>query len=72
MAADLSHRSYISSTLLDTFLKDTPEVMLKYESDLKRKDKWNDFVAKFTGGTNGNSFIYESSNPNKKEFKVLV
>ena len=72
MAADLAHQSYISSTLLDTFLKDTPKVTLKHASDLKEKDEWNNFIAKCTGGENSNLFTHTSSESNEKEFKALV
>jgi hypothetical protein len=37
MAADLAHRSYISSTLLDTFLEGTPEVTEKHVRELHKK-----------------------------------
>ena len=71
MVADLAHRSYISSTLLDTFLKDTPEVMQKQVLDLYEKDEWKDFIAKCTGGEKSGSFA-QSSDSNEKEFRALV
>jgi serine/threonine protein kinase len=72
MAADLAHRSYISSGLLDTFLEGTPEVTRKHANDLREKDEWKDFIASCTGGKKGNSSTHKSSGSNEKEFKALV
>jgi hypothetical protein len=72
MAADLAHRSYFSSTLLDTFLEGTPEVTKKRVRDLYKMEPWKRFVAKCTGGKNSTSFTPKSSESNEKEFKVLV
>ena len=72
MAADLAHRSYISTGLLDTFLKGTPEVTQKHVEDLREKHEWKDFIASCTPGKKGNSSIPKSSCSNEMEFKALV
>jgi hypothetical protein len=72
MAAELAHRSYISSRLLDALLEGTPDVTQKHAADLREKHEWNDFIASCTGGKQGNSSAHKSSVSNEKEFKVLV
>jgi serine/threonine protein kinase len=72
MAADLAHRSYTSSRLLDTFLEGTPEVTQKHAEDLREKYEWNDFIASCTDGKKGNPSTHKSSGSNEKEFKALV
>src|SRR4051812_37457756 len=70
MSIDL-RRSYTSSTLLDIFLKDTPEILQQHVDDLHKKNEWEDFIAKCTGEGEGKS----DSNPiqsNEKEFKDLI
>src|SRR5690348_3718865 len=68
MAADLVHRSYVSSTLLDTFLKDTPEVTQKHVLDLYEKDEWKDFMAKCTDRKKNDPSTHGSSDSNEEEF----
>src|SRR5277367_6729529 len=72
MAADLAHRSYISSTLIDTFLQDIPEVTQKHVLDLYEKDEWKNFITTCTGGAKSNLFAHKSSDSNEGEFKALV
>jgi hypothetical protein len=72
MAADLAHRSYFSSTLLDTFLEGTPEVTGKHVRDHYKMEPWKRFIAKCRGGKNGTLLTSKSSESNEKEFKVLV
>jgi serine/threonine protein kinase len=67
MAADLAHRSYVSSRLLDTFLEGTPEVTQKHVEDLRGKSEWTAFIASCTSGKTGNS-----SGSNENEFKALL
>src|ERR1700733_14706024 len=72
MAADLAHRSYVSSKLLDTFLKGTPEVTQKHVEDLRGKSGWTAFMASYTSGKTGNSSTHNSSGSNENEFKALL
>jgi len=72
MVADLTHRSYVSSNLLDTFLEGIPEVTQNHILDLYKKDQWKNFIATCTGGENSGSVIYKSSSSNEKEFRELV
>jgi hypothetical protein len=72
MAADLAHRSYISSRLLDTFLEGTPEVTQKDVDDLRKKGEWDAFIATFTGEKKGKISKQSSSVSNEEEFKALV
>jgi hypothetical protein len=72
MAADLAHRSYFSSTLLDTFLEGTPKVTKKRVRDLYEMKPWKCFIAKCTDRKNSTSFTPKSSESNEKEFKALV
>jgi hypothetical protein len=72
MVADLAHRSYISSRLLDTFLERTPEVTQKHVDDLREKAEWDAFIATCTGGKKGKTYTQSSSVSNEKEFKALV
>jgi hypothetical protein len=46
MTADLAHRSYFSSTLLDTFLEGTPEVTKKHVHDLYKMKPWETLCSK--------------------------
>ena len=72
MASNLAHRSYISSTLLDTFLEDTPKVTQKHVDNLCEKDEWKKFIESCTGGKRNNSPTHKSSYSNEEEFKALV
>ena len=72
MAADLAYRSYVSSTLLDTFLKDIPPVDQEFIHDLHEEDEWKDFIQKCTGGEKSDSFAHKSSDSNEEEFRKLV
>jgi len=71
IAADLAHRSYISSPLLDTFLQDIekhiPDIKT-HISDLSEKDEWKDFIAKCTSG----SSVGGTSDSNENEFRKLI
>ncbi|XTI89225.1 hypothetical protein V2W45_1401204 [Cenococcum geophilum] len=71
IAANLAHRSYISSTLLDTFIKDIPKVTQKHVDDLREKDEWKTFIGSCIGGKKSNLSTYKSSSDsNKEEFKA--
>jgi serine/threonine protein kinase len=73
MAADLAYRSYISSTLWDTFLKDIPNVVTQeHIIDLRKKDGWKIFIASCTGGEPADPFSDKSSGSNEEEFMQLV
>ena len=73
MVADLAHRSYISSTLLDTFIEDIPKVTQKHVDDLCEKDEWKTFIGSCTGGKKSNSSTYKSSSDsNEEEFKAVI
>jgi serine/threonine protein kinase len=72
MAADLAYRSYVSSTLLDTFLEDIPHVTQEFIHDLHEKDEWKNFIAKCTGGEKSGLLAHKSSDSNEEEFRELV
>ena len=72
MIADLAHRSYVSSTLLDTFLEDIRDVPQEFIHDLHEKDEWKNFKAKCTGGAKSGLLARKSSDSNEKEFRELV
>jgi hypothetical protein len=72
MAADLAHRSYVSSTLLGNFLKDIPEVAQEHIVDLRTKKAWKDFIDSCTDGERSRSLTDNPSDSNEKEFKDLV
>ena len=72
IAVDLAHRSYISLTMLDTFLEDTPKVTQKQIDDLREKAEWSNFIVSCTGEEKGPPPTHKSSNSNEKEFKKLV
>jgi len=72
MVADLAYRSYTSSTLWHTFLKDIPDVTPKHVSDLYNKDEWKNFIGSCTGGANSNPFLSKPSGSNEKEFRELI
>src|SRR2546423_10130672 len=73
MAADLAYRSYTSSTLWHTFLKDIPDVVTsQHVSDLHKKDEWKKFMDSCTDGANSNPFSPKPSGSNEKEFRELV
>src|SRR5438045_8199524 len=72
MASDLAHRSYISSTLLDTFLEGTPKVTEEHVDNLRKKNEWNLFLDSCTGGKKSNSSTQKSSDSNEEDRKALV
>jgi hypothetical protein len=73
MVANLAYRSYTSSTLWHTFLKDIPDVVTsEHVSDLHKKDEWKKYMDSCIGGANSNPFSSEPSGSNEKEFRKLV
>ncbi|OCK95949.1 uncharacterized protein K441DRAFT_63050 [Cenococcum geophilum 1.58] len=66
-------QSYISSTLLDTFIEDIPKVTQKHVDDLCEKDEWKTFIGSCTGGKKSNSSTHKlSSDSNEEEFKAVI
>ena len=73
MAVDLAYRSYYSSTLWDTFLKDIPEIVTpEHITDLHNRDEWKKFMDSWTGGEPTDPFSHKPSGSNEKEFKKLI
>jgi hypothetical protein len=70
MAADLCHRSYISSTLLNNFLEDVPEVTHENVLKLHKKNECEVFIATCT--REKKSAAQGSSESNEKEFTALI
>jgi len=58
--------------MLDIFLEGIPEVKQKHIDNLRKQNKWKNFIAKCTDGGKSGSFTQNPFESNEKEFSELV